>query len=133
MPARWLAKAAVAALSASGPRKPVTRPDSANSPKYAARAPAGAMRAIRLRLAACAGPTKMPMAWPRIQNVSRSCVSSNASPSRVSPDSAIRMVVLAPIRSSTKANPSAPSPAVTFNPMPKISTSVGDRPNCPAA
>jgi len=33
MPARWLAKTAVARLSASGPMKPVMRPDSANSPK----------------------------------------------------------------------------------------------------
>jgi hypothetical protein len=56
----WLAVSAVTAASTAGPRKPVTRPDSANSPNQAAASPGGASRAMKLRLAAWAGPKNRP-------------------------------------------------------------------------
>ena len=133
MPARWLSKAAVASPSAAGPKKPVIRPDSANRPNQAARASAGAMWASRLRLAACAGPTNRPSAQPSTQNSVWSWISSTAVPSAVRHASDTSTAALAPIRSSMKAKPSAPSPAATFSAMPNSSTCDGVRPNCPAA
>ena len=41
IPARWLPVAWVTIASTAGPKKPVMRPDSANSPKCAATSPSG--------------------------------------------------------------------------------------------
>ena len=52
-------------------------------------------------------------------NVHGSLISSSGTPKPMSPARAIRMVGLEPMRSSAKANPAAPSPAVTLRPMAK--------------
>ena len=63
-PARWLANTVVASATSVGPRKDVTFPDSANSPKNSPTRSGGASRAIRLRDEACSGPATRPISRP---------------------------------------------------------------------
>ena len=112
---------------------PVIRPDSANSPKCDAHCPSGAICAISVRDAACAGPMKMPSAIASTQNQVTLSVSSSAAPSTIMLTSAIITTRFAPRRSSISPNPAAPSPAVTFSAMPNSRICSIPMPCTPAA
>ena len=133
MPARWLCVIAVTAPRAAGPTKPVTRPESANRPNCALRCSAGAMRAIRLRLAAWAGPTKTPRPIASSQNVPTWRMNRIARRGSTAPSRAISTVGFGPIQSSTKAKTAAPIPPVRLSRMPSSRTDFVSMPNWPAA
>ena len=64
MPIRWLPEIVVSTPTASGPKKLVTLPDSANRPKNCVICSRGATRTISERLAACSGPATAPIIAP---------------------------------------------------------------------
>jgi len=106
---------------------PLSLPRAARLPNRLAKA------AMSERLAAWAGPKKMPSAMPSAQNAVLSWVSRMAMPVAISPTSAMAMVRLAPIQSSIQAKPKAPRPAVRLSAMPNQMTSSTVMPNSPAA
>ena len=91
------------------------------------------MWAIIERLAAWAGPTKMPRLNPTTQNSVTDWMTRIMAPRTMRAATEMIMVLLGPMRSSTQANSAAPRPAVTFMPMPKMMRSSKDMPKVPAA
>ncbi len=113
--------------------KAVTLPVSANKPNISVRCAGGARRAISARLADWAGPTKTPMNKAANQNIERSVASSATVPKTSRPTSATRIVGLLPRRSSMKAKPKAPMPAVTLSATPNMMISAVSMLKVPAA
>ena len=72
------------------------------------------------RLAACAGPMKMPMAQPSAVKTHLLSTTSARLPKMVRPITETTMASFAPNQSSTQAKPAAPRPAKTFSRMAKI-------------
>ncbi len=106
-----------------GPTNAVAFPESANNPKNSFSRPFGASCAINERLAAWAGPTKIPSPVPAIQNQNRSVTRTAVAALMIRPINANRIVRRDPIQSSTQAKPSAPRPAATLSKIPNLVTS----------
>ena len=98
--------------------KAVILPESAKSPNIWLRTSSGAMRASQVRLLAWAGPTNRPRIRPKTQNRDLEVTTSMSVPGIIRPQRDQTMTFLGPRRSSSTAKAAAPSPAVTFRPMP---------------
>ena len=120
---RKLPVAVSSAPTMMGPTKAVDLPEKAKKPKNSVRSSAGLRRAISERLAAWAGPTKMPSAEPQTQNQVTSWARMVPPAVTISPPSARKITCREPKRSSSQPKAAAPSPAVTLSTMPKRITS----------
>ena len=105
----------------------------AKKPKNSASRVAGVKRPISERLAAWFGPEKMPIRMPATHSQVRVGAATARTVAALSATRLISTVRLPPMRSSTKPNRKAPSPAVTFSTMPKTRISLNDIPKVPAA
>ena len=89
--------------------------------------------AISERLAACAGPTKMPIPMPAIQSHVSVVARMATNEAAISPTSARMTTRLEPSQSSSQAKSAAPQPAATLSTIPNMTTSGRLRPKAPAA
>ena len=108
-------------------------PEKAKKPKNSDSCFAGTKRAISERLADWFGPMKIPTRIAETQNQPRVGASAPSSVATASAATLRPMVALPPIRSSTKPNANAPSPAPTLRTMPNVTNSWKLKPNVPTA
>ena len=85
------------------------------------------------RLADWFGPMKIPARTAETQNQVRVGASAPTSVATASAATLSPIVALPPMRSSTKPNANAPSPAPTLRTMPNVTSSSKLKPNVPTA